>query len=124
MEETISIKRSQLSFRRVCTNNSDLEPPELSKGPILIKDDVWIGTRATIMSGLTIGQGAIVAAGSVVVKDVPPYSIVAGTPAKVIKYRFDEQTIRSLLAVIDYSKLDDHDVEMNLQLLNQPLESA
>ncbi|MBK7512424.1 MAG: CatB-related O-acetyltransferase [Chloracidobacterium sp.] len=75
---------STFPFAEFVLNNSDLEPPELSKGPILIKDDVWIGTRATIMSGLTIGQGAIVAAGSVVVKDVPPYSIVAGTPAKVI----------------------------------------
>lgn len=76
-----------------------------SKGPIIIKDDVWIGDRAFILSGVTIGQGAIVAAGSVVVKDIPPYSIVGGNPAKIIKYRFDESIIEKLLQ-IDYSVLD------------------
>ena len=76
-----------------------------SKGPIIVKDDVWIGDRAFILSGVTIGQGAIVAAGSVVVKDIPPYSIVGGNPAKIIKYRFNECIIDKLLEV-DYSNLD------------------
>ena len=57
------------------------------KKPVQIGDDVWIGARAIILPGITIGQGAIVGAGSVVTKDVPPYSICAGNPAKVIKYR-------------------------------------
>jgi acetyltransferase-like isoleucine patch superfamily enzyme len=56
-----------------------------------IGNDVWIGYSALIMSGIRIGDGAIIAAGAVVTKDVPPYSIVGGVPAKVIKYRFDEK---------------------------------
>ena len=63
----------------------------LSKGNIVIKDDVWIGLNAIICSGVTIGQGAVIAAGAVVTKDVMPYSIVGGNPAKIIKYRFPEK---------------------------------
>lgn len=74
------------------------------KGNIIIDDDVWIGYGATIMSEVHIGQGAIVAAGSIVTKDVPPYAIVAGNPAKVIKYRFSVDLINELVKV-DYSKL-------------------
>ena len=59
--------------------------------PIEIGDHVWIGARAMIMKGVKIGEGAIVAIGSVVVKDVPPYAIVGGNPAKIIKYRNIEQ---------------------------------
>ena len=62
-----------------------------------IGNDVWIGARATILEGVTIGDGAVVAAGAVVTKDVPPYAIVGGIPAKIIKYRFDEETIKKLL---------------------------
>ena len=64
-----------------------------SNGPIIVKDDVWIGQRVTIMSGVEIGQGAVIAAGSVVTKSVPPYAIVGGVPAKLIKYRFPENII-------------------------------
>jgi acetyltransferase-like isoleucine patch superfamily enzyme len=61
--------------------------------PIVISEDVWIGAGAIILSGVNVGRGAIVAAGSVVNKNVPPYAIVGGIPAKVIKYRWDEKTI-------------------------------
>lgn len=57
----------------------------LSKGPVIIGDNVWIGDKATILPGVTIGEGAVVAANSVVTKDVPAYSIVAGNPARVVK---------------------------------------
>ena len=77
-----------------------------SKGDITIKDDVWIGSNAIILSGITIGQGAVVAAGSVVTKDVPPYVIVGGNPAKVIKYRFEPEVIEKLLS-FNFKKLDD-----------------
>lgn len=76
----------------------------VAKGDIKIDDDVWIGYGAAIMSGVHIGQGAVIAAGAVVTKDVPPYAIVGGVPAKVIKYRFKEEMIEELLK-IDYSKL-------------------
>ena len=65
---------------------------------VIVGNDVWIGSRATILGGVTIGHGAIIAAGAVVTKDVPPYAIVGGVPAKVIKYRFNEQQIEKLLS--------------------------
>lgn len=70
----------------------DQYPPELNQ-EVIIEDDVWIGTRAVILTGVTVGRGSIIAAGAVVVKDVPAYSIVAGVPAKVVKFRWDVETI-------------------------------
>ena len=70
-----------------------------SKGDIIIENDVWIGGDVTILSGVTLHNGCAVGAGSVVTKDVPPYAIVAGNPAKIIKYRFDEKTIADLLDI-------------------------
>ncbi|MCA0932649.1 antibiotic acetyltransferase [Lutimonas saemankumensis] len=64
---------------------------------ILIGNDVWIGTRAIIMDGIKVGDGAVVAAGAVVTKDVPPFAIVAGVPAKIIKYRLDSKTNEDLM---------------------------
>lgn len=63
---------------------------------VIITNDVWIGMKSTIMGGVTIGNGAIVAAHSVVTKDVPPYAVVGGIPAKIIKYRFTEDIIKEL----------------------------
>ena len=65
----------------------------------IIGNDVWIGMNAIIMRGVTIGDGAVIAAGAVVTKDVQPYSIVGGNPARHIKYRFSEETIQSLLKI-------------------------
>jgi virginiamycin A acetyltransferase len=67
------------------------------KGDTIIGNDVWIGYKATIMAGVTIGDGAIIAAHSVVTKDVEPYSIVGGNPAKLIKKRFSEERIQQFL---------------------------
>jgi acetyltransferase-like isoleucine patch superfamily enzyme len=68
------------------------------KQPVTIGADVWIGARAIILGGVTIGHGVVIAAGAVVNKDVPPYAIVGGVPAKIIRYRFDQSTIEKLLA--------------------------
>ena len=78
----------------------------LSKGDIVVDDDVWIGYGATILSGVHIGQGAIIMAGAVVSKDIPPYAMAGGMPAKPLKYRFSENIIQKLLK-IDFSRLDD-----------------
>ncbi|MGL4991474.1 MAG: CatB-related O-acetyltransferase [Sarcina sp.] len=69
------------------------------KGQILIQNDVWIGRGTSIMSGVTIHNGAIIAANSHIIKDVPPYAIVGGNPAKVIKYRFSDEIIQKLLSI-------------------------
>ncbi len=75
--------------------------------PTKIGNDVWIGHNASIMSGVTIGDGAVIAANAVVTKDVPPYAIVGGVPAKIIRYRFDEQTITDLLELKWWDLPDD-----------------
>lgn len=62
-----------------------------------IGNDVFIGANVTIIDGVTIGDGAVIGAGAVVVKNIPPYAVAVGVPAEVIKYRFDEKTIRNLL---------------------------
>ena len=60
---------------------------------VIIEDDIWVGSRAVILKGVRIGRGSIIAAGAIVNKDVPPYTIVAGVPAKVVHRRFDIETI-------------------------------
>jgi acetyltransferase-like isoleucine patch superfamily enzyme len=87
-----------------------------SNGDVHIGNDVWIGDSCTIMSGVTIGDGAIIAANSHVVKDVEPYSVVGGNPAKFIRYRFDEQKRRRLLD-LQWWNWDDSKINKNLHLL-------
>jgi len=68
-----------------------------AKGNIEIGHDVWICTGVTILSGVTVGHGAVLAAGCVVTKNVPPYAVVAGNPAKILRYRFSEDKITNLM---------------------------
>ena len=83
---------------------------------IIIDDDVWIGYGATIMSGVHIGQGAVIAAGAIVVKDVNPYAIVGGVPAKVIKYRLSGPVVESLKTT-KVSAININELKNNLSVL-------
>lgn len=78
--------------------NKDGHPA--SKGETKIGNDVWIGFRAMVLSGVNIGDGAVIGAGAVVAADVPPYAIVVGNPAKVIRYRFAPNEIQELLKIL------------------------
>ena len=68
-------------------------------GDVTIGNDVWIGKGACILSGVSIGDGAVIGAEAVVTKSVPPYAVVVGNPARIVKFRFDEETIKKLLAI-------------------------
>lgn len=87
-----------------------------TKGAIIIEDDAWIGENALILSGVKIGEGAIIAAGSVVTKDVEPYSILGGNSAKFIKYRFDKEVIEQLMD-FDFSNLTKENINNDINLL-------
>lgn len=86
--EKVSISQEVI----VLTADHDLNSPDFEgrSREVVIEDYVWIGTRAIILPGCTLGKGAVIAAGAVVTKDVPPYAVVAGTPARVVKMRNKE----------------------------------
>lgn len=93
-------------------------PANLLKSAPDIGHDVWLGRDCIIKRGITIGHGAVVAERSIVTKDVPPYAIVAGTPAKIVRFRFDEKTIERLLELqwwkynyADFSNLDSRNID-------------
>ena len=95
-----------------------VERIEFNESPIShIGNDVWIGTRAIVMDGVSIGDGAIVAAGAVVTKDVPPYAIVGGVPAKIIRYRFSEEIIEQLLK-IQWWNMSDENITKHIKLFH------
>ncbi len=81
-----------------------------TKGDIIVGNDVWFGTDATIMSGVTIGTGAVIGAKAVVAKDVAPYAIVVGSPAREVRKRFDEDTVAFLLK-LQWWEWDDETIE-------------
>lgn len=87
-----------------------------SKGDVIIGNDVWIGHESVIMSGVNIGDGAVIGARSVVTKDVAPYSIVAGNPARFVRKRFDDATINRLLA-LKWCEWPDATIEQLLPML-------
>jgi len=86
-------------------------------GRVKIGHDVWIGANSVIMPGISVGNGAIIAAGAVVTKNVPDYAIVGGVPAKILKYRFDEKIIQELLK-IEWWNFDFHVIKQNIHLFN------
>lgn len=103
-------------FHKLREAGKKIEGGQSAKGNVKIGNDVWIGREAVIMAGVTIGDGAVVGAHAVVAKDVAPYAVVVGNPAREIKKRFDEQTIRELLE-IRWWDLDDRAIDQLLPML-------
>ena len=98
------------------------EKESISKGNIIIEDDVWIGSHVIILSGVRIGRGCVVAAGSVVSKSIPPYSIVGGVPARLIRKRFDDDTI-AIIEKIDFNKFSDRLIKTHIDALYSCIDS-
>jgi virginiamycin A acetyltransferase len=102
-------------------NRNYTDPDDsISKGPIFVNDGVWIGFGCIILSGVTIGKGAVVAAGSVVTKNIPPFAIAGGNPAKVVKYRFSEDIIERMMDV-DLKNISESFIEEYINELYLPL---
>lgn len=107
------------SLRRYWSTAASSLNDHTSKGDVVIGSDVWIGHGVTILSGVRVGDGAVLAAQSVVTKDVPPYAIVAGNPAKVVRKRFDEATVEKLLALRWWDWSEDK-IDAAMPLLTSP----
>lgn len=93
----------------------------VTKGPIIVEDDVWIGFGTVVLSGVTIGRGSVIGAGSVVTKDVPPYSIVCGVPGKLVRYRHDQTTIDQLTK-LDFRQLNALEIKEHIEELSTGLD--
>ena len=89
---------SNYPFRARCLGE-DGNSETASKGAIEVGHDVWIGAHTLVLSGVKIGHGAVIGAGSVVSKDIPPFAIAAGVPARVLRFRFDEAEVQRLLSI-------------------------
>lgn len=113
--------RGVSNFPFAAVLKGDVDRDTFSKGPVRIGNDVWIGANATILSGVTIGDGAVVAAGSVVTEPVPPFAIVGGVPAVVIKYRFPAETIERLLRV-GWWDWNPEQIKRNMDLFYLPVD--
>lgn len=93
---------------------------DVCRGAVVIGDDVWIGMGATILSGVNVDQGAVIGAGALVTKDVEPYAIVGGVPARRIRWRFSE-SIRSQLQTIDWARVTPRMAHELREVLNTPV---
>lgn len=92
--------RMDLVGRYMTSVTNEEKRPE-DDSAVVFEGDNWIGANATVLSGVTVGKGAVIAAGAIVTKDVPPYAVVGGNPARCLKMRFDEETIAEHLRLLE-----------------------
>lgn len=116
--QTKTLTTFPLYSRLIEPSNKDA----LNNGPIVIEDEVWIGTDAIIMSGVTIGKGAMIAAGAVVTKNVPHYAVVGGVPAKLIRYKYSEEIIK-ILEPIYLNNLNKTFIINNIDIFYKEIET-
>lgn len=88
-----------MSFNNQFPEAENISGHPATKGNVIIGNDVWIGSHVVILSGIKIGDGAVIGAYSVVAKDVPPYAVAVGNPVSIVRYRFDEDTIKKLMEI-------------------------
>jgi virginiamycin A acetyltransferase len=115
--DTKSVSTYPFGYVHLNSINSEKINKGKTNGNIIIGNDVWIGDNVTIMSGCKIGDGAVIATNSHIISDVPSYSIFGGNPGKLIKYRFIDQDIESLLK-IKWWDWDLSKIQQNIHLLN------
>lgn len=121
------IASGEHNYRRVANYpfaarlNGNIDLDTLSKGSVHIGNDVWLGANSTVLSGVTVGDGAVVAAGAVVTRSVPAYAIVGGVPARIIKYRFSPEIIEALLQ-ISWWNWSSKRIEANQDLFYLPID--
>ena len=113
------VSTQNIFYKKNNMNNKWVNPIKLKDTSIEIGNDVWIGVEAMILDGVKVGDGAVVGARAVVTKDVPPYAIVVGVPAKIIKYRFDEIVIKRLLE-IKWWNLLDNEISQKVNFFRKP----
>ncbi|RYE15081.1 MAG: CatB-related O-acetyltransferase [Rickettsiales bacterium] len=111
--ESINLKADSLDTSKVSDRHS--------KGDVIIGNDVWIGDKTTILSGIVIGTGAVIGACTVVSKNIPPYAVVVGNPCRIIKYRFSEKEIEDMLQ-IKWWEWNDIKIKKNMDDFNLPLQ--
>lgn len=107
------VSSQNIFYKKNNMNNQWVKKIDFPIKPIEIGNDVWIGVESLIMDGVKIGDGAVIGARSVVTKDVPPYAIVVGQPAKIVKYRFDSEVIERLLE-INWWDFSDDEITKNI----------
>lgn len=112
---TDGISTSPLFYSKKSPYSFSSENKIEDRKKIMIGNDVFFGANVTVLDGITIGDGAVIGAGTVISKDIPPYAIAVGSPVKIIKYRFDEETIRKLLEIKwwDFEEDELKEVEKN-----------
>ncbi len=113
------ISTHSIFYKKNKISNRWVKPIDLEALPVKIGNDVWIGIQSLIFDGVTVGDGAVVGARSVVTKDVPPYAIVVGSPARIVRYRFDEDVIERLLGLQWWHWPEDKITE-NIELFRNP----